>query len=117
MSGAVQRWLEVRSGAVPDSFVRWVERYGEVPEEVDSRSGGEDRPSVAPGAGLCRELGIRGVRALGEALERPGRDREAAFRLLAADAYLTWACEAAVELGEPETALRGLLDRVAAEWE
>lgn len=117
MSGDVRRWLEVRLGAVPDSFVSWIERYAEGDGGVESPSRDGARPSGGPEAGLSRELGDRGVRALRDALERPGRDREAAFRLLAADAYLTWACEAAVEREEPEAALRGLLDRVAAEWE
>lgn len=117
MSGSVPRWLEGRLGAVPDSFVRWIHRYGEGAREVVGRSDGEVDASGGPRTEVHRELGGRGMRALREALERPGRDRPAAFRLLAADAYLTWACEAAVDLDEPEEALRELLERVAAEWE
>lgn len=42
-------------------------------------------------------LGARGVEVLHRALERPGRDRGAAFDLLAADALLTYACEDIVQ--------------------
>lgn len=114
----VRSWLGARLGAVPDSFVPWIERYGKVPEEGEGGRADGGPPPDGTGGGVSQELGTRGVRALREALERSGRDREAAFRLLAADAFLTWACEAAVELEEePRPALRQLLDRVAAEWE
>jgi hypothetical protein len=46
---------------------------------------------------------------LGRALGRPGRVRESAFELLAADALLTYACEAALEAPDPDAALTGLL--------
>ena len=46
---------------------------------------------------------------LDEALARPGRVRESAFALLAADALLTYACEAAVESDDPDGALQALL--------
>lgn len=48
-------------------------------------------------------------------MERPGRDRRAAAALLAADAYLTFACEAILELDEPEPAFDALVVGVAAE--
>ena len=41
------------------------------------------------------ELTTLGLDAREEALRRPGRNREAAFHLLAGDAFLTYACEAA----------------------
>jgi hypothetical protein len=43
------------------------------------------------------------------ALARPGRVRESAFRLLEADALLTYACEAALEAEDPAGALRRIL--------
>jgi len=49
-------------------------------------------------------------RALRAAAARPGRVRESAFDLLAADALLTYACEAALESEDPEGALDALLD-------
>ncbi len=41
---------------------------------------------------------------------RPGRDRGAAFELLAADALLTYACEAALEADDPDAALSALIE-------
>lgn len=51
--------------------------------------------------------------ALGETLARPGRSREAAFALLAADGLLTYAVEDAARARDPEGALRGILERVS----
>ncbi len=47
--------------------------------------------------------------SLDHARSRPGRIRENAFELLAADALLTYACEAALESEEPEAALLRVL--------
>jgi hypothetical protein len=79
----------------------------------------EFRPWLEPGGGASEgevptELARRGLVALSEAAGRPGRDREAAFRLLAADAYITYACEAALEDTEPERAPEELVGRIAA---
>ena len=46
---------------------------------------------------------------LADARARPGRVRESAFRLLEADALLTYACEAALESEDPQAALRRIL--------
>jgi len=46
---------------------------------------------------------------LDDARSRPGRIRENAFHLLAADALLTYACEAALESEDPEAALLRIL--------
>ncbi|MGD8730192.1 MAG: hypothetical protein PVF90_10835, partial [Gemmatimonadota bacterium] len=46
---------------------------------------------------------------LDEARARPGRVRESAFRLLEADALLTYACEASLETRDPAGALRSIL--------
>ena len=53
--------------------------------------------------------------AIDQAQARPGRIRESAFQLLAADALVTYACEAALEQGDPPAALRAILHRVASE--
>jgi hypothetical protein len=50
-----------------------------------------------------------GLERLDEARARPGRVRESAFRLLEADALLTYACEAALESDDPEAELRRIL--------
>jgi hypothetical protein len=47
--------------------------------------------------------------ALESALARPGKEREGAFHLLAADALLTYACEAALETNDVEGALLRIL--------
>jgi hypothetical protein len=54
---------------------------------------------------LASEAGAR----LAAARARLGRVRESAFRLLEADALLTYACEAALERDDPEPALRRIL--------
>jgi len=56
---------------------------------------------------LC--LQIASVTRLKEASSRPGA-RVGAFPLLAADALLTYACEAALESADPDVALAGLMD-------
>ena len=61
------------------------------------------------------DLAGRGAASLSKALGRPGRNRGAAFHLLAADALLTYACEAVARHPDPkaslETLLEGLGDR------
>lgn len=47
------------------------------------------------------------------ARSRPGRVRETAFRLLEADALFSYACEAALETGDPDRALRRILGAAA----
>ena len=56
-------------------------------------------------AGLVAE----GESRLAAARARLGRVRESAFRLLEADALITYACEAALECEDPEAALRQVL--------
>lgn len=100
MSSVVDRWLEVRLADVPGEFRPWLEPGGGAAEEE-----------------VPAELARRGLVALAEAADRPGRNREAAFRLLAADAYITYACEATLGNAEPERALQELVARIAAEIE
>ena len=47
--------------------------------------------------------------AMESALASPGKDRESAYHLLAADALLTYACEAALESPDVETTLLSIL--------
>jgi hypothetical protein len=56
---------------------------------------------------------MAGLLHLEEAVTRPGRDREAAYRLLAADALITYGCEAASEAADIRAALREVLGRVS----
>lgn len=61
------------------------------------------------GSSLTSTLADAGLERLGLARARPGRVRESAFRLLEADALLTYACEAALESEQPRAALRRIL--------
>lgn len=51
-----------------------------------------------PEAALHRRLALAGIRALETVVDRPS-ERSTATTLLAADALLTYACEAAAEAG------------------
>jgi len=79
-------WLRDREPGIPGPFL---------PHLLESGDGG-------PGAGGLLELGAE---ALERALERPAWNHEAAYRLLAADAYLTYACEAVVQDGDVRRSL------------
>jgi hypothetical protein len=57
-------------------------------------------------------LAASGAEVLARALSHPGRDRSAAFELLAADALLTYACEEAAREEDVEGALAAILRRV-----
>lgn len=59
---------------------------------------------------LHDQLARAGLAALDRAAARPGRVRESAFHLLVADALLTYACEAALESTDPESALLRTLE-------
>ena len=63
---------------------------------------------------MLDRLTARGRSRLDEARAEPGRVRESAFRLLEADALLTYACEAALESDDPATALRRILTAVGS---
>jgi hypothetical protein len=54
-----------------------------------------------------------GLLHLEDAVGRPGRDREAAYHLLAADALVTYGCEAASEAVDVCGVLREVLGRVS----
>ena len=68
------------------------------------------------GAASVVELSRRGEQALRTALGRPSEDRERAFQLLAADAFLTYACEALTDTEDVESGLGNLLARLGAEF-
>jgi hypothetical protein len=61
---------------------------------------------------LLHEAGV----ALRDALAGRG-ERRGAFRLLAADAYLTYACEAALDSQDASAALERVVQKVVAEAE
>lgn len=94
---ALGDWLDARRPAVPEGLREWL--------AVD----GDPALSVA----ALTDLGIA---ALDRAEVSRRLDRRAAFRLLAADAFLTYACEAAVDEPRVASRLRLILDRCAAAW-
>ena len=94
-SGEVGKWLEPRLGGAPPELAEAVRRL--VREQADDpRTSGLDVPDVLATAAL---RGLDGVLAQ----EEPAR--EAALQLLAADASLTYAFEAAASIGADVEAL------------
>lgn len=90
----VSAWLSDRRPPAPQGLRRAVE--GALAGADDDRA-------------LLATLDVAARDRLDEARRRPGRVRESAFALLAADALVTYACEAALELEDPEAALEMLL--------
>jgi hypothetical protein len=88
----VLSWLDEREPAPPLALTEWLT----VPDR---------------GLPLIDTLIESGNEALAEAERRPGRDRHAAFYLLAADALFTYACEAAADDEDVEEKLRAMLER------
>ncbi len=89
-------WLDAREPAPPVELEEWLA----VPDR---------------GMPLVSALVQGSQEALERATERPGRDRDAAFYLLAADALLTYACEAVAEGDEVEARLQAILERAGAQ--
>ena len=88
----VLSWLDEREPAPPLEMREWL--------TVQDR-----------GLTLIDALTEAGHEALEQAMQRPGRDRHAAFYLLTADALLTYACEAAADDDDVEEKLRAMLER------
>ena len=80
-------------------------------------AGGGEGASLSPSTSrdpevhelVVREFAERAARSLDEVLRAPEGGRELAFQLLVADALLTWACEAAAAVPEPDRMLRGVV--------
>jgi hypothetical protein len=93
VTGPVRAWVEARADGVPSSLLA---RMREAADEADSAddSGG----AGAADAGLHMKLAAAAVSCL-RAAAAHGDDRGAALHLLAADALITDACEAAGNAG------------------
>jgi hypothetical protein len=91
----LQQWLEARKPAPPPDLAAAV--------TLEERPG--DRAEL---------LAAEGVARLHLARSRLGRERTSAFRLLEADALVTYACEAALQGDDPEGALRRILASTSA---
>ena len=89
----LEDWLQGRIPSIPAPFLPRLLEYGKGPPEGTY-------------------LSALAAEALSQALEEPGRNREAAFKLLAADAFLTYACEAVAQEADVGAGLEGLLDRL-----
>lgn len=85
-------------------------------ESGDGGAGGEG--PHGSGEELAEELAEvltgEAVGLLDEVLTHPAASRDVAFRLLAADALLTWSCEAAADGRDPGEILGSLAKRLAA---
>jgi hypothetical protein len=86
----VRTWMEARQPLAPMDLQPWL--------QGDLGSGP-----------MSQQIALLARTALDEARAKPGRVRESAFHLLAADALVTYACEAALDEADPSTALRTIL--------
>jgi hypothetical protein len=96
--GEGRRGFGPLTGDFPAPVLEWIARFGSVPPDGD--------------AGALTAGGLRALRA---AITRPGRDREGAFALLAADGLLTLAMERLADVDDPERALFELLECISGE--
>ncbi len=94
-------WVAARTPPAPDELKAWLK----IPVDTSDPDGGV--------ASVPESLLRAGLLHLEEAVGRPGRDREAAYQLLAADALVTYGCEAASEAADVRGVLREVLDRVS----
>ncbi len=91
--GDLKSWIAERQPPVPGNFGQWMEpEMGDAPAGADALAG-------------------EALRALARALDPLDRPRGGAFDLLAADGFLTWACEAAIQSEDPDAALARLIER------
>jgi len=99
-------WLDGRRPPPPPDLDAELSRdFDPVPRDAGGRR------EKTPGGDVLHEALLRAARArLDESRARPGRVRESAFVLLAADALITYACEAALESDDPEAALGRLFE-------
>jgi len=91
------------------TYVAWLNgRLPRPPEDLHARVRAE---VIGLGEPEDARTGLinAGCAALGRALAQPGRVRAAAFDLLAADALVTYACEAALEGDDPDAELDRLV--------
>ncbi len=88
-------WIATRTPPAPEELKAWLK----IPD-----GGSDSMPESLLRGGLLH---------LEAAAGRPGRDREAAYQLLAADALVTYGCEAASEAPDVRSLLREILGRVS----
>jgi hypothetical protein len=98
---AVRAWLHSRAPAPPDALAHKLSACLDAAPEV-----------LLAGDSLAEITGRLGLETLRTAVRRQGVADEAAMDLLAADAFVTYAFEAAAERGDDPT---GLVERLLAE--
>ncbi len=98
-------WVATRTPPAPDELKAWLQ----IPDDGSDPDGGPDVGVASVPESLLRA----GLLHLEVAVARPGRDREAAYQLLAADALVTYGCEAASERSDVRSLLREILGRVS----
>lgn len=91
-------WIATRTPPAPDELKSWFK----IPD-----GGADPRGSVA--TRVQRSLLKAALVHLEAAVVRPGRNREAAYQLLAADALITYGCEAASDATDVRGGLREIL--------
>lgn len=91
----ISHWIDTRVTIPPPGFTRRLASEREMGDRVSA---------------VFVEEGLAALRA---SLREPSGSREAAFGLLAADAFATYACEAAADSGQVDEALRRILSEVA----
>lgn len=94
-----EAWLDGRRPAPPIELGR----------AVSAALGSSDRRGP-----IAAALAEAGRARLAVALARPGRVRESAFELLAADALITYACEAVLASDDPERWLLSIVEATVA---
>ena len=95
-------WIALRTPPPPEELKAWLK----IPiDEMESASASVPMPTLLLKAGLAHQ---------DEVEARPGRNREAAYQLLAADALITYACEAAAEATDIHGTLGEILHRLRA---
>ena len=97
----LETWIASRTPPVPSAFRPWV-LPASPRREVPTHEATVDA--------LVEEAHV----ALARVLAREPQDRDGAFDLLAADAFATWAAEAALDVDDPETALLALARTLSA---
>lgn len=97
---SLRDWLDARRPVVPTGFRPYVTL-----REPDRTPASADE--------LVELLAAEAEVALGRARRRDAADREGAFDLLAADAWTTWAAEAALETADPVATLTDLARRLS----
>jgi hypothetical protein len=101
----VQAWLAAREPTPPAPLATALSALlsEHAPSaSADGAAGGEE-------GALSDALTAHARARLEQALSRPGRERWNAYRLLEADALLTYACEAALEEADGDRFLRRIL--------